>query len=96
MESVYLSSTFIVRYVHILVLSPYLLYVGYKFRDLSKTHSQMLMVLGAFAALYNYLVIAERADIFVSLSLLFVFLLILAFLYRYENIKHSDKNSELI
>ncbi len=92
MDSKYFSSIFIVRYFHIFVLSPYLLYVGFKINKFDTTNSTILMFLGAFAALYNYLVLYERSEIIQSIIFLILYLVVLISIYNIHKKQKSNTN----
>ena len=105
----YFSSYFFVRYFHLLLLSPYFLYLGYKLYDNFKInitsttnkpntfikHSYILMFLGLFAGIYNYKLLFDNSNILISTFFLLTYLVILGAIYKFQ-IQNENKNIQLL
>ncbi len=101
----YFSSYFIVRYFHLFLLSPYLLYLGYKLYDdykrsidstpnkpyNFKTHSYILLFFGLFAGIYNYKIILDNSGMLISLFILLTYLTILGAVYKFKILNEQIK-----
>ncbi len=105
----YISTYFIIRYLHLFLFSPYFLYLGYKLyqnfknnlqipSNNSKTflfHSYILMFLGIFAGIYNYKLLFDNSNLFISLFFLLCYLVILAVIYKVKILNEDLKKSML-
>ncbi len=80
----YVSATFIVKYFHLFLLSPYLLLVS---NELNTIHKTILVYLGLFAGVYNFILLQQASSFTMSLVFLVIYLVILAQLYKRKNLK---------
>lgn len=89
----YLLYPFIINYLHIYFIAPYLIYISYNSITLKDTlglniHYKMLMTFAIFSAIYHMIILWDRSIAIVGF--IFLFLAIVEYFILFRNFYSSN------